>query len=193
MARTSRSASARRGRGHLVRAALVTVVAVVGLLVVPGTASAAVGDRSITPLLDCIRQNSDGTYTAVIGYTNSARATEKIPLGTANRISPTRLQGVQPTSFKQGTQHGAFSVTVTGAEVAANARWEVDGNVLDYQDAWGVSSTCPPSTELPETGNGTGPAIALAFAGVIGAIAVRRVHRRSPAAAGAHAEDRDDA
>jgi hypothetical protein len=184
----SRASSTPRGRVGLARAALVAVIGLVALLAVPGAASAT--NPRVDPFLDCYVVNKNGTYTALIGYTNTGSA-RTIPLGTNNRFSPSRLQGAQPTSFSSGTRHGAFSVTVTPAEVSAGARWEVDGNVLDYMDAARTSSTCPPSTELPEDGNGTGPAIVLVGAGVIGVVAVHRARRRASAAA--TVGERDDA
>jgi hypothetical protein len=185
----SRSSSARRRGSGPARAGLVALVAGVCLVAVPGSASGAV---KIDPIVDCYVQNSDGSFTVVIGYANPGGA-RTIPLGTSNRVHPSRLQGVQPTSFLPGTQHGVFSTTVTGAEVAAGARWELDGRVLDYRDVSRTAPGCPASTELPEDGNGTGPAIALAFAGVVGAVAVRRVRRRADAEAAAARAGGDDA
>jgi hypothetical protein len=188
-----RSSRQRRGRARLARAALVAILALVGLVAAPGTAAAAAGDGTITPVLNCLRQNSDWTYTAVLGYTNSARNTEKIPLGTWNSISPTRYNGGQPTSFSSGTKHGAFSVTLTRSEYMGGPYWYLDGKFVFFGWAWSNGVTaCPPSTELPEEGNGTGPAIALAAAGVVGAFAVHRARRRAPAPAAAPGRDGDD-
>jgi hypothetical protein len=188
---SSRSSSVRRGR--LARALLVAVVTLVALVAAPGTASAAAGDGTITPILDCLRQNPDGTYTAVLGYTNPARTTEKIPVGTWNTVSPAKYNGPQPTSFASGTKHGAYSVTMTRSEYMGGPSWFLDGKFVFFGWSWsnGVA-TCPPSTELPEEGNGTGPAIAVAVAGVIGAVAVHRVRRRALAGAGAPARDGGD-
>ncbi|WP_222265557.1 hypothetical protein [Modestobacter marinus] len=188
-----RSSRQRRGRARLARAALVAVLALVGLLAVPGTASAAPGDGTITPVLDCLRQNPDGTYTAVLGYTNSARSTEPIPVGTWNTISPAKYNGGQPTSFVSGTRHGAFSVTLTKSEYMGGPSWYLDGKFVFFGWAWtnGVT-TCPPSTELPEEGNGTGPAIAVAVAGLVGAFAVHRARRRALAGVGAPVRDGGD-
>jgi hypothetical protein len=191
----SRSSSARRRAGGLARAALVALIATVGLVAVPGTASAAGGDGSITPLLDCLRQNGDGTVTAILGYTNSARNAETIPVGTWNKISPTNYNGPQPTTFASGTKHGAYTVTMTRSEYSGGPSWFLDGKFAFFGSSWASGvPTCPSSTELPEDGNGTGPAIALAFAGVVGAVAVRRVRRRADVeAADSAGAGRDDA
>jgi hypothetical protein len=190
----SRSSSARRGRPRLTRAALVAVIAVVGLVAAPGTASAAGGDGSVTPILDCLRQNTNGTYTAVLGYTNSARSTEDIARGAWNKMSPTRFDGQQPTTFASGTKHGAYTVTITQAEYMGGSYWYLDGKFAFIGWVWSSGvPTCPASTELPEDGNGTGPAIALVLAGAVGAVAVHRVRRRALAATAQAAEERHDA
>lgn len=170
-----RSSTARRLGARASRAALVAVIALIGFVAMPGTASAA---ERIEPILDCHRQNTDGSFTVVAGYVNPGAAAQTIPLGRSNRITPTRLDGVQPTTFQPGTHHGAFTVTVTKAEVDARARWELGSVVLNYKDAAAASRVCPASTELPADGNGIGPAIALAAAGVVAGVLVHRAKRR---------------
>ncbi len=61
-------------------------------------------------------------------------------------------------------------------------------DTLDHRVAASASRVCPASTDLPEEGNGTGPAIGLAAAGVVGAVLVHRTRKRTPAPGG-----RDDA
>jgi hypothetical protein len=186
-----------RRRAGLARAALVAVVGLVALLAAPGTASATYGgggDGSVSPFVDCLRQNPDGTYTAVLGYTNSSRSAEAIARGSWNQVSPSRYDGRQPTTFASGTRHGALSLTLTRSEYMGGPYWYLDGNVVFFGWAWrdGVG-TCPPSTELPEEGNGTGPAIVLLGAGVVGAVALHRVRRRALDTTVSTEEDRDDA
>jgi hypothetical protein len=183
MEQVSRSSSARRRRGHLVRAALVPVIAGVALVAVPGTASAG----SVTPVLNCTTPAAGGGFTAVVGYDNTTGQQVTIPYGKQNRIVPGQFDEVQPTVFAAGQHDGAFSVTVT----TSSATWTLGSQLLLLKPSEGPA--CPSATELPEEGNGTGPAIALAVAGVVGAVTVHRIRRRSLAAAGAHAEERDDA
>jgi hypothetical protein len=180
----SRSTSRRR-RGGLARAALVAVIAVVGLVAVPGTASAA---GEVTPLLDCVQKLHGGSgWVAIFGYSTSSSVPVTLPVGPPNAVTPAASNGDQPTTFEPGTHHGVFTVPF---RTGNSASWTVDGRTVTSTMS---SKACPASTELPEDGNGTGPAIALAVAGVVGAVALRRVHRRSPAVAGAPVEDRDDA
>ena len=171
------SSTARRGRRGASCAALVAVIALVGLFALPGTASAA---WKVEPMLDCHVANADGSRTLVLGYTTNTWGVWRVPHGKKNALSPSRIQGVQPTEFS-GTVHGAFTIRVTAAELSSGARWELEGYVLDFAAAVGSTSPCPSSTELPEEGNGTGPAIALAAAGVVGGVMVHRANRRARA------------
>jgi hypothetical protein len=135
-------------------------------------------------LVDCITRHADGTWTAVFGYDNPTGAAVTIPVGPANKVTPVTSGRPQPTTFEPGLHHGAFSVTVTRG---AGVMWHLDGQNLAAHA--GAASACPPSTELPEEGNGTGPAIVLVAAGVVGAVAVHRVRRRAQGAAGAEHDD----
>ncbi len=180
-----RSPAVRRARARLARAALVAVVVLVGLVAGPGPASA--GSNGVTPILDCLRQNPNGSYTAVLGYTNTSRTAVTIPRGTWNRISPATYDGPQPTVFQPGTRHGAVTVTISKSEYMGGPYWWLDGEFVYWGWAWthdGSAATCPSSTELPVEGNGTGPVIALLAAGLVGGVAVQRARRQALAGRG---------
>ncbi|WP_156036266.1 hypothetical protein [Blastococcus sp. URHD0036] len=159
------AAIGRRIGTRLARLTVIGAIAAVALVVTPGTASAA---GSITPIFDCYRDNGDGTYWAVLGYTNSATR-PTIPLGAQNQMFPAALNGGQPTTFETGTVHGAFAVRVSLDQVFnQNARWVLDGRTLQYSSAVTYGTVCPASTQLPATGNGWGPAMASGAAGLAG-------------------------
>ena len=183
-----RSSPARRLRARVTRAALVAVIALVGLLASPGTAL-AVGE--VTPALDCVRKNSNGTYTAVLGYTNRASVPITLPVGSRNKVAPASQDGRQPTTFQPGTQRGAFTMTLTSSEYTRSGNyWAIDGNIAYIGQVLAPNAaTCPASTELPEEGNGTGPAIALTAAGLVGGVMVHRANRRARALATASRGD----
>ena len=151
---------------------LAGLLAALSLLLGAAPAQAA---GAVTPLADCYVQNSNGTYTAVLGYSNTTGRSVTIPVGTSNTLSPTTYNGRQPTTFKSGTYHGVFNVTFTQAD-AAYANWTLNGTSLSATTA---VATCPPGTTLPGTGNGTGAAFALLAAGLVGAVLVRRARRRA--------------
>jgi hypothetical protein len=179
MSRDRRIASAeRRPRRRLAaRLAVAAVVAVLTVVAAPGIASAATG--SVTPLLDCVNDNDNGTYTAVLGYSNTTGRTQVIPLGWNNMVSPSKFNGTQPTTFQNGTFHGAFSVTFTTSErFFSPLSWTLNGTTVGGS-YYMFMNACPAGTTMPSSGNGTGPAIALLAAGVIGVLLVRRFVRRS--------------
>jgi hypothetical protein len=182
-----RSSTARRLRRRARRAALIAVIALIGLVASPGAASAS-GTRTVKPVLNCYKEAADGSWTVVVGYVNSSRKTVDIPRGPDNQAYPSKFASLPPTSFEPGTVNGVFTARVTSSDLHAGARWVLDGYTLDYRAAASSSQVCPASTELPEEGNGTGPAIGLAVAGVVGAVLVHRARKRAPAA-----EERDDA
>lgn len=151
------------------------------VLVTPTAASAAVG--TATPLLDCYTQNSDGSYTAVLGYSSTYSTTQSIPLGTRNTFSPATYNRSQPTSFQAGTHHAAFTLRVAPADIAGGVTWTLDGHTLDYAAAAYAAGVCAPGTSLPAEGNGTGWTIALVAAGLVGGAAAWRGRSRSARAA----------
>jgi len=164
-----------RGRRRaVVRAGVAGLVAATAVVSSPGTALAA---GTITPLLDCWSV-SGTTTTLVLGYSNtkSKAATYDVG-GSSNHWSPSRYDGPQPDTFEVGTFHGSFSVSMASADVAT-ATWTLGSTTLDISDAEAGTSTCPPGTALPASGNGTGAAIALVAAGGVGVLLVHRVRRR---------------
>jgi hypothetical protein len=182
----NRSSKARRGGGRLIRAAVVPVIAVVGLISAPGTASA---DGGVTPLFECVTKLRGGAgWTALLGYSNSSSRPVTYAVGPDNVLQPSARNGEQPTTFQPGTHRGVFTVAFkTGNSV----KWTIAGSSVT---ATMNTKRCPSATELPEDGNGTGPAIVVVAAGVVGAVAVHRVRRRALAAADVQAgAGRDDA
>jgi hypothetical protein len=171
----SRSSS-RHARGLLLRAALVAVVAVVALVATPGAASAR---GTVVPLLDCVVTDEDGSWTAVFGYRNTASSRVHIPTGPRNKVTPATVGTPQPTTFQPGTHRGVFTVPVPRG---AGPMWHLDGTNLAAR--LGTATACPPSTQMPAEGNGTGAAIALVAAGLAGAVAVQRARRRAPSGRG---------
>ena len=175
-----RSSTARRLRARAGHAALVAVIGLVGLVALPGTASAT-GTHTVEPVLNCYRENPDGSWTVVVGYVNGSRTTVDIPRGPRNQAFTSTFASLPPTSFRPGTVNGAFTAVVGLADLYAGARWVLDGYTLDYRAAASSSQVCPSSAELPAQGNGLGPAIGLAAAGVVGAVCVLRIRARGTA------------
>ena len=166
----------RRCRRTTLRMAFAGLAAVLVLTASAGSASAASG--AVKPLLDCWTLGKDGVYTLVFGYTNTGASTS-VPIGAFNQLSPSSLQGKQPTAFAAGTRHGVFSLRIPQSEVN-QGYWYLDYNTFVFYHGVSVpSAACPPGTALPAGGNGAGAAIALLTAGVLGALFVRRAVRRA--------------
>ena len=172
-----------RRRRIATRAAVAAALVALSLFGAPGPASAA---GTVTPLLDCVAKNGDGSYTAVLGYANTTGRSQTIAYGRNNLITPSRYDRVQPTTFASGTYHGVFTVTIAAADVWSDPAWRLDGDTVNYLDV--TSAPCPPSTQMPSVGNGTGTAIGLLAAGAVGAVLIRRYVRRARAGA-SHLED----
>jgi hypothetical protein len=129
--------------------------------------------------VDCYRDNGNGTFWVVIGYTNTAGVQRNLGYGAANQVYPSRLQREQPKTFATGTVHGAWRVLLSYDEIFdQNARWVLDGTTLQYAAQVQYATVCPPSTVLPADGNGIGTALAVGVAGAVGAVVLVRVRRR---------------
>ncbi|KAB2846970.1 MAG: choice-of-anchor A family protein [Melioribacteraceae bacterium] len=58
--------------------------------------------EKISPILECVINNGDGTYTAHFGYNNPNSVVVNIPIGTDNKFTPGAQNQGQPTSFNPG-------------------------------------------------------------------------------------------
>jgi hypothetical protein len=58
--------------------------------------------ENVTPLLECVLDNNDGTLTAFFGYMNPNSFHVEIPIGDQNRFTPGSEDQGQPTIFEPG-------------------------------------------------------------------------------------------
>ena len=173
MAGTSTTTGARIRRGWG-RAGATGAIAALTLLLTPGTASAA---GEVTPVLNCTKPAATGSgFTAILGYNNVTDQEITIPFGMQNRFVSSRFDGHQPTVFQPGRHDGVFSVTIT----APSATWTLGDTPMLIKPS--EAPACSADTQLPADGNGTGAAVALGVAGVVGAAVVHRARRRAIAA-----------
>jgi len=136
-----------------------------------GNGIAEAAPSSITPVLECVVVSPSGEYIAVMGYENLSSTSITVRHGSSNKLVPSKYDGNQPMTFLPGRHHGVFSVTVTNA----TPRWKLLGKSLVVSRN---ATPCPPSTEMPEQGNGTGIVVGLLMGGVIGGLMIRRLQRR---------------
>ncbi len=171
---------ARPGRSRAARVLAATAIGAVVALT-PGAAGAAPGRSGppdVVPLVDCVVRHDDGSWTAVFGYDNRTGAPVTVPLGPANKVTPTGYGTPQPTTFAPGVRHGVFSVTVTRG---GGPMWHLGSTNLAARK---TDTACPPSTQMPADGNGAGVVIGVAAAGGVGTLLLRRARRNAVPAAG---------
>lgn len=86
--------------------------------------TAAYAQPKISPVLECVTDNDDGTYTARFGYNNTGAEAKELPIGPVNRFNrPSHDQG-QPARFDPGRHVGSFSVVFDGG----NLVWTLQSN-----------------------------------------------------------------
>lgn len=82
---------------------------------------------SVRPIVECVTDNGDGTYTAYFGYHNDGAETVTISVGPRNRVSPAPESRGQPTTFSPGGTapwpNAPFSAVFSGGSL----RWMVEG------------------------------------------------------------------
>lgn len=85
--------------------------------------SAAFAQAALRPVLECVDDNGDGTYTAHFGYRNEDTINVAVPVGTGNRFTPAPQDRGQTTDFLPGRQVRTFSVVFDGS----NLVWTLTG------------------------------------------------------------------
>jgi hypothetical protein len=95
----------------------------------------------IIPLLECVKDNKDGTLTAFFGYKNQNAYLVEIPIGEHNRFTPGSEDRGQPTKFNPGRSNeypdASFQVVFDGESIT----WTLDGGSVT---ASGKSNYCDP-------------------------------------------------
>jgi hypothetical protein len=175
-----------------VRRALTVGTVLAAFALSPGQATAATiytPTNAVHPVLECVSRAADGSWTAVIGYTNTS-VTKTIPLGSWNSITPTRYDGRQPTLYKSGTQHGALSLKIAAYDYTyGSTSWMLDGNMLFIGATFDAGVPTCTIVQMPAQGNDAGAALVLVVAGIVGALVVVRVRRRTLAAVSTSTSD----
>lgn len=117
------------------------------------------GDHKLIPLLECVDNNGDGTYTAHFGYLNQTNATITLAVGPKNMFVPGQQDFGQPTVFLPGEHLNVFSVTFNGTH---DLKWmlKADGDKRHEVTASAASDACAPTTtEGPPVTTGPPPPI----------------------------------
>jgi hypothetical protein len=135
----------------VLRAVLVAVMAVLSLGVAAQPAAAdhtinctPMGDaacRDLTPVVECLWNNGDGTSTISWGYRNETTHTLLIEVGAKNKITPGADDQGQPTLFAPGVHTNAFVTTASGAA----RTWTLGNNKVSSSAATPACLTKPVS------------------------------------------------
>jgi PKD repeat protein len=107
--------------GPLVNNAIASGIDTLGLtLSSRDEASVSLSSIPLKPVLNCVRENGDGTYTAFFGYVNDGIENIYLPIGSKNGLSPSPQDRGQPVTFLPGTHQFAFSSNLDGTELGWN-------------------------------------------------------------------------
>jgi len=79
--------------------------------------------KPVRPVLECVRNNGDGTYTAYFGYKNENTVSVYIPAGSKNKFTPTPQDRGQTKVFLPGRKYKVFTVNFNGS----NLVWTLNG------------------------------------------------------------------
>ena len=105
------------------------------------TVTAGVYRDAITPTLDCVSYsgvsssenkdtgsaNTEGSYTAFFGYSNTNAVAVSLSVGKNNLFTPSPDGQGQPTSFEPGTKTAVFGVVFKGDAIV----WHLDGKTIE--------------------------------------------------------------
>jgi hypothetical protein len=135
----------------------------------PAAATAAVtidctpmGDpacRSLTPVLECVWDNKNGTSTVVWGYDNPSTSVLNIDVGNKNNMSPGAENQGQPTTFLPGRRLNVFTTVISGTAT----EWRLGNNkaALDKDTRTCASHQVPVFGDLTALGIGIAAMLAL--------------------------------
>jgi len=79
--------------------------------------------QPVRPVLECVTNNGDGTYTAFFGYKNDNNVSVYIPVGNKNKFTPTPQDRGQTRVFQPGRHYKVFTVNFNGS----NLVWTLNG------------------------------------------------------------------
>ena len=101
----------------------------------------AQGGTTLVPLLECVDNNGDGTYTAHFGYLNTTGSTITLAVGPKNMFVGGEKDRGQPTVFLPGEHLSEFTVTFDALDTL---KWmlKADGDRRHQVEASATSEAC---------------------------------------------------
>ncbi len=80
--------------------------------------------EAVSPVLECVNAQSDGTFTASFGYNNPNAYAAEVPSGDSNHFTPTAQANAQTELFLMGRHQAVFTVPFNGD----NLVWTLNGH-----------------------------------------------------------------
>jgi hypothetical protein len=152
---------------HTVRALAAGALVALALGATFASTAGATGTSKVKPVLECIVKQSDGSYRAYWGYTNSSSSNVTIPVGSSNTFTPAPADRGQPTVFTPGTKHSVFS---TVFPASGSVTWKVQGTSVTATKR----SKCCGDTPVPVMAAGIPLLVAFGLLGGVGYLVLRR-------------------
>jgi hypothetical protein len=120
----------------------------VALLPVVAKVAGAQGRNMLIPLLECVENNGDGTYTAHFGYLNTGSEVINLPVGPQNMFVGGDKDRGQPVVFYPGEHLSEFTVVFDALDTL---KWmlKADGDRRHQVEASATSEACATATTLP--------------------------------------------
>jgi hypothetical protein len=138
----------------LSRRQVLTTFATLGLslalLPLVSRVAGAAGGSVLVPLLECVDNNGDGTYTAHFGYLNSTGSAITLAVGPKNMFVGGDKDRGQPTVFYPGEHLSEFTVVFDALDTL---KWmlKADGDRRHQVEASATSEACATTTIIPAT------------------------------------------
>lgn len=123
---------------------------------------------NVVPAVTCVTPGVGAAYTAYFGYSNVGAA-YSYAQGSLNTMTPSTLNGAEPTNFISGTVANAFNVAVA----SGSATWTVAGQSATAT----ISSTVCSGSSLPVDPLGLSLIVVLGAGVIIGVLIVRRTSK----------------
>ncbi|GAB4204615.1 MAG: hypothetical protein OHK0022_29950 [Roseiflexaceae bacterium] len=127
---------------------IMALLSIISMLHPPTPAFAApLGQTvSISPTVECVIRQSDGSLIGIFGYNNSSTSLASVPIGSSNTFSPTPDNRGQPTVFNPGREVAVFRVPFSGTLI-----WQLTGRNATASSASSTCSLSRSDTQPPTT------------------------------------------
>ena len=155
--------------GVIRRTVTATLIVGAGVLIAsPAQAASAGSTKDLRPHFECSAPNSDGSYTALFGYTSDATDDTTASIGAQNQFTTPPKDRGQPTTFSPGRHVAVFGTQFNAGE---SPSWHLGTDTAKAN----TTTLCSAPPELSENSTWIAlPAASLGSIAVWGLIQRRR-------------------